>query len=283
LILPHKEIDHIRICRGNISDRGNLGVLLFEGKDRNPRLDDLQILLYSTYRQSDLVSSWLKREADKSSDSIHLTVGVGCNSETIILADDMVSSHASYFSLIIKEEVKKPVSDNGKIFLHQFDNTTCSNSTTQITVPPLVVLPAVNDPSWEIRIKPGIIEAMKSEMGIAMPYETGGVFIGVANYKSRTIHVVDLIDAPPDSKSNSVCFFRGISGLPEKVGEVNTGSGQQLGYIGEWHSHPLGPNALSPTDMKTVRRVKKEFSELATPLPVFLMIITPTNILPYVF
>ena len=120
-------------------------------------------------------------------------------------------------------------------------------------------------------------------MGLAMPHETGGVFVGAVNYKAKTIHVVDLIAAPPDSKSNPVCFFRGVEGLPEKVNEVNVNSGNQLGYIGEWHSHPFGPEGMSTIDAATVKKFKMEFLGSETRLPVFLSILTPTQLLCYVY
>ena len=113
--------------------------------------------------------------------------------------------------------------------------------------------------------------------------ETGGVFIGMANYKTKTIHVTDLLDAPPDSKGDSICFYRGHEGLSEQIQKVSDGSGGQLGYIGEWHSHPIGPNGLSDVDMASVIKFKKEFSKLVTPLPVFLTVATPVGILPFVF
>src|SRR5690606_11278241 len=112
----------------------------------------------------------------------------------------------------------------------------------------------------------GILEEITKASAKAKRKETGGVFIGIANYKTKTIHVVDLISAPPDSKANGICFYRGHQGLPEQIDKVITGSGGQLGYIGEWHSHPFGPNGLSQTDMDSVNRFKAEFTEMTTPL-----------------
>jgi integrative and conjugative element protein (TIGR02256 family) len=134
-----------------------------------------------------------------------------------------------------------------------------------------------------MRFKPGILETMQEEMKLALPHETGGVMVGSANFKTKTIHVVELIKAPPDSKANPVCFFRGVDGLPESIEKVNELTGNQLGYIGEWHTHPEGPEEMSTTDLRTVIKFKKEFDNLTAPLPVFLMIITPDNILPFVF
>jgi hypothetical protein len=276
--------ENTRICRAFITDFGNLGIMLLEGKQRNPRLDDLQIMLYAQFRKLTLVSDWLKRESEQKKKETTVTVGVGCNSETTVLADDIISLHGAYFSGTIKTESRIGLQEEGRIFLNQISNEPFFSTVPRLLkLPPMVVVKAINDPAWQIRLAPGIIELMKEKMGLAMPSEIGGVFIGCSNYKTKTIHVVELVNAPPDSTANPVCFFRGVQGLPEAIEEINGATGNQLGYIGEWHTHPFGPNGLSNVDTNAVRNFKKEFSHLPTPLPVFLMIVTPTHILPYVF
>jgi hypothetical protein len=275
-----------RIVKSHITDFGNLGVTYFEGKDRNPRLDDLQVMLYAQYKTDPIIVDWLQREADNSlrSNNLSVTVGVGCNSETTVLSDDIVSLHAAYTAGVIKAESKLKQSEEGKVYINQIKSEPYfTNIPKLIHIPPLDVLPSINNPSWQIRMKPGIIEEMKREMGLAMPSETGGVFVGCANYKTKTIHVTDLLKAPGDSKANEVCFFRGVLGLPDTIREINHSTGNQLGYIGEWHTHPFGPNQMSTTDAASIRKFGSEFNILPTPLPVFLMIITPTHILPYVY
>jgi hypothetical protein len=273
-----------KICRANISDLGNLGIMVIEGADRNPRIDDLQIYLYNLYDEKPKIREWLKREDENAnSSSFNVNVGVGCNSETTILADDAISSHAAYFSAVIKRQMKNK-SQKGKIFLNRIvDNHNYSIETEVIDVEPFTVMTPVNDSTWTIRYKAGIIERIIIQKNSAGKKETGGVFIGVVNYKTKTIHVTDLIDAPPDSKSNAVCFFRGHLGLPEKIQFIHEKSGNQLGYIGEWHSHPHGPDGLSETDMDTVRKFKSEFDKEVTPLPVFLTVVTSRYILPFIF
>ena len=276
----------VRVIKAFITDAGNLGILFFEGKDRNPRIDDLQIMLYAQFEQMPLISAWLMREAESHSPSNNLsvTIGVGCNSETTVLSDDIVSLHSAYTAAVIKKESNYEQEKYGKIFLNEVKfEPFFSNANRALTIFPMEVFAAVNDPSWKIRMKPGLIESMKKEMGLKMPAETGGVFVGCANYKTKTIHVTSFIKAPSDSEANEICFFRGVSGLPEKINEINQLTGNQLGYIGEWHTHPFGPNTLSSTDAKSIKKFKKEFSQLQTPLPVFLMIITPTHILTYVY
>lgn len=273
-----------RICRANISDRGKLGVMLLEGADRNPRLDDLQVSLMSMYDSSAWVRKWLTDEQSHALDStVSISVGVGCNSETTILSDDTISSHAAFFTGAIKREMTKSVK-SGKIFINRIiEDGDYKIETDVLHIAPFGIYTANNDPSWSIRIRKGIIDKITSEMIAAGESETGGVFVGIVNYKTKTIHVTGIIDAPPDSSANEVCFHRGHQGLPDKIDEITVGSGNQLGYIGEWHSHPNGPNGLSAKDLKTVSDFKVEFQKLTTPLPVFLMVVTPNGVLPYVY
>jgi len=273
------------VCRASLSDKGNLGIMFIEGKDRNPRLDDLQASLYQMCGELEWVKNWLQTEqADDSSGNVMLTVGVGCNSETTLLADDKISTHAAYFSSIIKRECTASTERDGKIFISRIDDANEYKISTQvIPVLPFVSVYAKNGSGWELRFRKDIVEIMKAQMGIKMPNETGGVFLGSINYKTKTIHIVDIITEPADSTSDEICFHRGINGLPERVKEVHDNSGGQLGYIGEWHTHPFGPNTLSSKDLQTARKFKSKLDQMDNPLPVFITVLTPTSLLPFVF
>jgi len=273
-----------RVCKAFISNFGSLGILFFEGVDRNPRIDDLKVVLYSKCRNSQFISDWLKLENDENQLNLNVKVGIGCNSETIVLSDDIISLHSSIFSGIIKTHTHKKELSNGQIFLNQIcESPFFHNVSYSIEVPPLIVMNTINDSSWQIRILPEVLKSMEFEMNNSKPLETGGVLVGCANFKTKTIHVVESIPAPCDSQNNQVCFIRGIDALKDDIQEIIDLSGNQLGYIGEWHSHPNGPEQLSEVDMKAVNKFKKEFEQLPSPLPVFLMVITPNNILPYVY
>lgn len=275
-----------RVAQAFMTDFGKMGMIFFEGQRRNPRIDDLRVMLYAQYRREPFISEWLQREAKNSSqaNNLSITIGVGCNSETTVLADDLVSLHAASTSAIIKRESQQPQPEEGRVYVNVLqDEPFFGNIPHMFKIPPLEILTAINNPSWQIRIMPGILVELKKDMGLAMPKETGGVFVGCANHKTKVVHVTHFIKAPADSLANEVCFFRGIRGLPGAIKEVNEGTGNQLGYIGEWHTHPFGPNQMSATDAAAIKKFKKEFSELLSPIPVFMMIITPTHILPYVY
>ncbi|WP_206531925.1 ThiF family adenylyltransferase [Sphingobacterium sp. DR205] len=279
-----KSMDERSVASASISDLGNLGVLYKEGEHRNPRIDDLQAYLYSLSAHDKKVSDWLQREQlTINGNNITVRVGVGCNSETTVLSDDRISSHASYFSGVLKREMTASSID-GKIYLNRIIEAQNYTIETQaISVKPFKVLAALNDPGWIIRFKDGIIEQIEQACSKAGKNETGGVFVGICNYKTKTIHVTACINAPMDSKADTTHFIRGHEGLPDEIGEIKSNSGAQIGYIGEWHSHPDGPNTLSQQDMISVYRHKAEFEQLNPPLPVFLSIVTPDGLHPYIF
>ncbi|MCT3800781.1 ThiF family adenylyltransferase [Elizabethkingia anophelis] len=279
-----KSIDSAKLASASISDFGNLGIMYKEGEQRNPRIDDLQAYLYSMCQSDENINNWLKNEQVKaSSNNVIIQVGVGCNSETTILADDKISSHASYFSGALKREMTQP-SKEGSIYLHRIKEKEDYNIETQVVkVNPFRIFQAINDPSWTIRFKAEVIEHLEHEFSAAQTNETGGVFVGICNYKTKTIHVTGSVTAPVDSTANSTQFIRGYSGLAEHISEIEHNSGGQIGYIGEWHTHPDGPNGLSRQDIASVAQHKEECSKLQPPLPVFLSIITPDGLFPYVY
>jgi hypothetical protein len=278
-----KNLNDCNIASASISDFGNLGIMYKEGEFRNPRIDDLQVYLYSLSENDDTIHNWLSGERVASSSNLLVQVGVGCNSETTILSDDKISSHASYFSGALKKEMTNN-SKNGKIYLNRIiDEDDYSIQTQVINVNPFEILQAVNNQSWTIRLKDGIIQQLIEEFFKAGPKETGGVFLGICNYKTKTIHITSSITAPIDSMATSTQFIRGYDGLADQISEVERKSGGQIGYIGEWHTHPDGPNFLSQQDMVSVELHKEECSKLHPPLPVLLSVITPDGLFPYIF
>lgn len=267
-----------------ISDFGNLGILYKEGNNRNPRIDDLQAHLYGLSLHNANICEWLQREKlANSNNNITVRVGVGCNSETTILSDDKISSHAAYFSGVIKRKMSNNSADGTINLCRINDATSYGIGSETINVSPVHIFEAINDTTWSIRVQDEVYKKILKEFSIGGKSETGGVFIGYCNHKIKTIYVVDSIHAPKDSEANSIHFMRGIDGLPEEIENAIKSSGGQIGYIGEWHTHPKGPNALSDQDMESVCKHKSEFEKLNPPLPVFLTIITPHGLFPFVY
>jgi len=271
-----------RVIKAGISDMGNVGYLLKEGSEGNPRIDDLEAVLHYQAIQNPDVSKWLRNERDTAKNgNSFLRVGVGCNSETTTIADDTISLHAAVMSRQIKREVSSPI-ENGKILFQSLDQEVINLTSASCDIAKFDVYPAENGSGWSIRFASGIVNRMNAALSAAGSNETGGVFVGLANYKTMTIHVLDIVDAPADSAGTPVHFHRGASGLKEHFTEIIESTGEQLGYVGEWHTHPHGPEHWSSVDRETMERFKKEYRGMVTPLPVFMTVVTKNKIYPYV-
>jgi Prokaryotic homologs of the JAB domain len=87
----------------------------------------------------------------------------------------------------------------------------------------------------------------------ALPSETGGVVLGVIDVEAKRIDVVDVGQAPPDSRGTAIAFERGVAGLKDAVLGAQMKTLDQIRYVGEWHSQPQGvPASPSITDLKQV-------------------------------
>jgi len=274
-----------KVCSAFLVESGTLGVIMFEGVHRNPRIDDLQVAFYSYYKTNSLISSWLKNEMRNANGQTRLIeVGVGCNSETTILSDDIISLHSAFFSGIIKQHTQRETTKEGEIYLNQVQyEPYFQNKQQLIKVPEFDIFEAKNNPVWKIRIAAGLIDMIKDNVLDYTPNETGGIFVGLANHKTKTIHVIDLISASSDSVHKPFEFHRGFKGVKQKIDEIQIASGGRLGFIGEWHSHPIGNIELSTMDLATVADLKSEFSKLDSPLPVFIAIVTTNDFIPFVY
>ena len=75
--------------------------------------------------------------------------------------------------------------------------------------------------------------------------------LGNADLLRKVLYVVDTIPSPPDSKEWPTGYIRGVAGLKEQVDDVARRTADQIGYLGEWHSHPDGAACSpSPDDRK---------------------------------
>ena len=84
--------------------------------------------------------------------------------------------------------------------------------------------------------------------------ETGGVLMGRVSEASRTVHVVDVLDAPQDSTRSATKFVLGTEGLRQQMEEYSETIHWSLYCLGTWHSH-LFSSGPSTTDLATAKMV----------------------------
>lgn len=271
-------------ARTEIAYKGNLGFLYIEGKNQNPRLDDLVNYVYFLGIRSKVISEWLVEENKKNEGNDYdiVDIGIGCNSPTVIMSNDSMSFHAAIFSKILNNEFdRKSIGNSGFLNISYVSNDGLMIDSTSYLVPKLEVFQCQNNSGWEIRLVSTVMKTLNREATRCRRNETGGVFIGICNYKTKTIHVFDTILAPSDSKHNPVYFYRGIENLPERVKQIKEITGGMIGYIGEWHTHPMGLDSLSGVDMAAVEKLKPLNDRY--PIPTFISILSKEKYLPFVF
>ena len=280
--------DSLSCCRCEIADHGRLGVLSVEGRNRNPRLDDLQVFLFDMALRDRFIAQWLQnnkvqREQQVGSPLEEINVGISCSSETMRLSDELVSLHSASFATGFRRCATTKVPDGaGRLQVSQYDEDgSLSNVVQHWDIPPGKLMIARNDPSWQVRLKYGLAAKMQELLRRAKPDETGGLLIGVVNSRRRIIYVARILSAPADSMSAPYAFVRGVLDVPETVSRIQELTGGMLGYVGEWHTHPMGGPDLSAQDRCAVAKIRRNLDSIS--LPTHVMIVTTRGFYSHVF
>ncbi len=133
---------------------------------------------------------------------------------------------------------------------------------------------------WTLRIPDNVITEMQHHRQAHFPNETGGVLVGGINVSRSTIYVSKALSSPPDSIEWPNSYIRGVRGLKEEISIIHKTSGNELSYIGEWHSHPKGyGNNPSSTDLAAHRILAEQMRVDGMPS---LMLIVADDEHPYI-
>ena len=87
----------------------------------------------------------------------------------------------------------------------------------------------------------------------ARPVETGGLLFGERNDATETITIDSASGPPADSSHSHLGFDRGTANLDEILSALHHRSTDGAQYLGDWHTHPHGPAALSTTDCNAAK------------------------------
>ena len=102
--------------------------------------------------------------------------------------------------------------------------------------------------------------------------------MGQCNLKTNTIHVIDTIEAPEDTIHRGDYLVLGKKGIRKKLSQVERRSGATFGYVGEWHSHPNGPNEFSATDYEEFDKKTEEMMAEGATKPILEVLVTPVGV-----
>ena len=256
-----------------IYDNGKFGLLMCEGSGGGVRLDDLLATVFAQYKTDPFVSDYLMRERGIAQEpTTLLNVGLGCNSETFILADDVISLYAASMSITIKDIFAGNHADGGCwMYMTDADG---GLKVRKIDVPQIY---CYDMDTWKVRISDQVVNEIVEQTETAGCYETGGYLIGQCNLKTNTIHVIDTIEAPEDTIHRGDYLVLGKKGVRKKLSQIERRSGVTFGYVGEWHSHPNGPNWFSVVDFEEFAIKAEEMRAEGATKPILEVLVTPVG------
>jgi hypothetical protein len=284
--LLRAEMTGPRLIRCEMTDQGSLGYLLAEGPSRSPRLDDLQVQLYDLGLDYPIVASWLGRHRDNDLHGRGLAledigIGISCSSDTMKLPDDVVSYHASCFAMAIRNALNAP-SKTGRIQLNSIHSSELVQGAVRtFGVEAPVILVAHGDSSWRVRVAATAYATLRAFLAKHRWCETGGLLVGMVHKKRKTIYVTRVLPPSRDSRGSPYAFRRGIKDYPEMLDKIHGYTGNLLGYVGEWHTHPRSRAEMSDVDDQAVSQIRETLANAG--LPAHIMILSPTETNSFVF
>ena len=236
-----KRDDIPRCVSAFLTPSGQSSALLFESADRKVRLDSLEAQYYQAIINSDWGESHLAGHAG------NLWVGAGCRDFSAIISEEIILLHAA----ILGRQIRL-LRDQSEPCLRVWS---AAHDTGDVSVydPPVRQPVYRSYENWKVMWDEGIEQKLTKMRNSHLPSETGGVIIGYIDHKGKSIAIVDVLQAPPDSEADQTGFTRGVAGLRESLDGVARRTANIVGYLGEWHSHPSFASAYpSPLDQELI-------------------------------
>lgn len=244
---------------------GEMGLILIEGTDRNPRIDDLLVAFWDKSLEETRIS--------KQVNTIELgfgrqSIGQGCSSYTMIMSD----SRTSLYSAGMAEKINGLLLNSSKKGEYCFgllaENELGVNWSSGTLDETVILMEA----EWEIRVLSPVARAIIEESKKSYK-ESGGILIGHMFPNRRCVVISRILPPPPDSISTVSNFILGTEGLKDKIRAIQDKSGRLLTYIGTWHSHPNG-GGPSSQDKETLEKMRS----LRLGVPTINLIFAPEKI-----
>jgi Prokaryotic E2 family A/Prokaryotic homologs of the JAB domain len=257
----------VRLAEAALFGRGDGGFVLLEGASHNPTLCDLADELNATVSDERVC----KLLFDPEFGLAEIQIGQGCGSLTMPMTDMRLSA----MTAALTEELVGLMQANdeqGCIVVGARSDGSSNTIWTRQRVGPFEVVDIEGPQGWTARVSQRVMTKIRQEVARCPAVETGGVLIGTCSARLRTIIIVDVIEAPPDSKRSAACFVLGTAGLKAVIKARHEASGRTLFDVGTWHSH-LADHGPSSLDRATARTLAAQ-----RPPPSVLLIQAPTRI-----
>ena len=171
---------------------------------------DLMAEFYAILReQPDLASIVFGRDASVSRQA----TGQGCGSLTMTMSDGRLSLFAASMSeyLLARQQDGLPP-EGGEVLIGRLSDDGLSLEWLPRPLPAVTVVPTTNGETWRVHVHPRALSKMQEDVARWRDVETGGVLMGRLSEVSRVAHVVDVVEAPEDSRRARDEFVLGTKG-----------------------------------------------------------------------
>jgi YD repeat-containing protein len=255
-----------RLLEVALFGRGLGAFLLVDGPNHKPTHCDLVASMYMAVEGTRAGRLLL----DPSEGLSEIQIGQGCGSLTMKVNDAQLSAMTAGLSQEIGRVLDAPITQ-GLIVVAAADADSSSVTWTRHTVPTFEEITIIESDGWKLRLSRDAADQMRSETAAWPGVETGGVMIGLASARLKTVTVVDLLEAPNDSRRSPSLFVLGTKGLQSAIRDRHERSGRTLFDVGTWHSH-LSESGPSAIDWLTAAELAAERAP-----PSILLIKTPNH------
>lgn len=248
-----------------VTPSGLSSVMILEDEQRLQRVDGLEGQYYRAILHHDWGHAHLAN---------HLGdrwVGGGCRDISVRLSGEYIHLHAGILARQLRQSAAKP---QARICVWESDDQSGAMSAHEIETSPIH---SVVSAGWTVKYDDALVAKLFASRQDALPNETGGAILGVTDLKTKTIIIVDVLSAPPDSEASPSHFVRGKEGQVEALAQVHARTARVVDYVGEWHSHPDGcPAQPSPLDDHLLDTLHRKMS--AEGLPALMVIASKSEV-----
>lgn len=246
LCLPRIVKARPRVVETSLFAGGRIAYVGLEGAELNPTVQDLAAETYRIFAANETL-----RDLAFSSDGDVIAIGQGCSTVTARMSDSALSAPIPAIARQISELLRGEAADvSGSITIGLVAKDLFGQTWWKHEIPAFIKLSGDHQDAPSVRISKHVSSLIEKTIERFEGVETGGVLIGRFNETTNSFHIVDLIEAPRDSKFTPSLFSLGIDGLPELIAEYSARSHGALYPVGTWHNH-LSDTAASKTDFAT--------------------------------
>ena len=224
-----------RVASVFVTPSGLDAVLMIEDARREIRIDCLE----SQYYRAIINEPWGASHLLEKSRTIR--TGVGCRDLSAVISNELITLHGATLARHIRLAFE---SEQPSVRVWRCDAES-GDLSAEVIDPYRVLSEQLN--GLRIVWDEGIRQRVRQLRVENLPNETGGVLLGYFDLPNASVYLVDVLPAPADSQGDPSGFTRGIEGVSDTVTQVSERTGGIVGYVGEWHSHPLGSRAQPST------------------------------------